>query len=418
MSANTALLEDLRRRIQRLEERLPDAPSASGASGPRLPPAPPCTGERAAPLRLENLPGAVREPGGALVVRAEVGPDVRLGGVAPADAFVAHPDVAAPLAGLPVPAPSGLLHGVRFLDIETTGLAGGTGTLAFVVGVARFEPSGQLVVEQMFLGAPAEEPVMLDRLAAALYGGTLLVTFNGRAFDVPLLRTRCVLSRRPPGLLGTLPHLDLLPIARRLWRGRSGDCRLVTLEERVLGWRRLDDLPGWLAPAAYGEFLRTGDAATVAGVVAHNRDDIVGMAALLACALRTYEEPMIWAEDAAEFLAVGEHRLRLGDETGALPLLARALELTRSSEIRRRALTQLARAHRRAGRIDAARQAWERYRSLFPGENQGFVELAKLLEHRARDPVLALEVASQAPHPGCGEVQRRIARLKRRVGGA
>lgn len=409
-TSHVALLEHLRRRIERMERRslLP------GGTLPRLPPGSLFTGHRRAPLRLDELEGATRE-NGVVVVRSRLAPDVRVGKVAPAEAFVASPDVAAPLAGLPTPAPRELLFGMRLLDVETTGLAGGTGTLAFVVGVGRFEGDGTLALEQFVLGAPAEEPQMLAGLLGALEGATLLVTFNGRAFDVPLLRTRCVLARRPPGRLATAAHLDLLPTARRLWRHRASDCRLLTLEERVLGRRRVEDLPGTMAPSAYASFLASGDAAALRPVVEHNRDDLAGMAALLAAALRTLEDPWTWAEDGSEMCAVAEHRLRLGDAKSAEALLERALDLARSPETGRRALTQLARLHRRCGRTDAARRVWERYRELFPSENLGYVELAKHFEHRARDPAAALAVVSQAPHPATRDVERRIARLRRRV---
>jgi hypothetical protein len=402
------LLAELRGRIERIAARTPQA-------APRLPPGPLLTGSRAAPLALERLDGAVREKDGVLVVRHRVAPSERVGQVAPADAMIAHPDVAAPLAGLPTPAPRELLHGLRVLDLETTGLAGGTGTLAFLVGIAQFEPDGTLLVEQLVLGSPAEEERLLTRLAETLRGATLLVTFNGRSFDAPLLRTRCVLRRKAPGPLAEAPHLDLLGISRRLWRHRGVDCRLTTLEREVLKSRRLDDFPGALAPAAYAEFLRSGDAAVLAPIVEHNRLDLVGTAALLAAALRTLADPLLWAEDPAELLAVGEHRLGQADVDGALPLLERALEFSGADETRRRALTQLARVHRRAGRIDAARAMWDRYRREFPRENLGYEELAKLLEHRARDPHAALAVAAAAPHVAADSLARRITRLERKT---
>jgi hypothetical protein len=406
-SPRTALLADLRRRIERIEQR-------PAAEAPRLPPMPLVAGGRRAPLALDKLPGAWRAEDGVVVVRHSVGPAEKVGRVAPAEAVVSHPDVAAPLAGLPVPAPRELLHGLRILDIETTGLAGGTGTLAFLVGVAWFEPSGALVVEQMLLDAPAEEERLLTRLAGVLRGATLLVTFNGRSFDAPLLRTRCVLRRQAPGPLATAPHLDLLGVARRLWKHRVCDCRLVTLEEQVLGRRRHDDVPGAMAPAAYSAYLMHGDASALGPIVEHNRLDLVGSAALLAAALRTYEDPLAWAEDPAELLAVGEHRAGQGDVAGALPLVERALEFASAAETRRRALTQAARLYRRSGRNVEARRAWERYRREFPGENLGYVELAKHLEHRERDPAAALEVALAAPHRAAGGLDKRIARLERR----
>ncbi len=406
-----SIVEELRRRIERIERR-PPVPAA-----PRLPPGPVYNnvGERRAKLRLGELPGSAVEEG-VVVVRHRLGPEQRIGRVAPSEAMVASPAAAAPLAGLDR-APVDLLHGLRILDVETTGLSGGTGTLAFVIGLARFEPDGTLVTEQFLLGAPAEEPALLGRIERELDGATLLVTFNGRSFDVPLLRTRCVLARRSSAALERLPHLDLLALARRLWRRRADDCRLVTLEERVLGRRRADDFPGHLAPAAYREFLDRGDARALAPIVEHNREDLAGTAALLGAALRTVEDPLLWAEDACELLAVGDLRLRQGDAGAALPLIERTVALARTPDTLRRALTRLALLHRRAGRIDEARRAWERTLAAFPNENLGYVELAKLLEHRARDCAAALAVAERAPHTAAGDMQRRLARLRRKAGG-
>jgi hypothetical protein len=401
--ARLALLGDLRRKIERVE-----APAARLPTGPH-------EARRAAPLDLDQLDGASREADGVVVIRTRFSPEERVGRVAPADALVAPPDVAAPLCGVQTPAPSELLHGLRILDIETTGLAGGTGTLAFLVGVARFEADGTLLVEQLVLRAPSEEPKVLAHLATLLDGASLLCTFNGRSFDAPLLKTRCVLARRSVLPLAQAPHLDLLPIARRLFRARVGDCRLITLEERVLRRRRANDLPGHLAPAAYRAFLATGDAAHLTEIVAHNRDDLIGTAALLAAVLRTLEDPMTFAEDATELLAVGEHRLRLLDEAGAVQVIRRALDLARDPETLRRALVQLAHAERRSGRLGEARAAWERYRREFPHENLAYVELAKLFEHRERNPALALAVAAAAPHTENPEIQRRLSRLKRRA---
>src|SRR5262249_51930327 len=189
--------------------------------------------------------------------------------------------------------------------------------------------------------------------------------FNGGASGAPLPRTGCGLARRAPRGLATLPHLDLLPVARRLWRARAADCRLVTLEERVLGRRRVEDVPGSMAPLAYGTFLRTGDAAPLAPIVAHNRVDIVGTAALLLAALRILADPHTWAEDAGELRAAAEHRLRHDGIAHALPLLERALALARAPETRRRLLCDLAQLQRRAGERDAAEATWRRYLQQF-----------------------------------------------------
>jgi hypothetical protein len=384
------LIDELRRRLARLEQRPP-------APAPRLPP-----GEiyaRALPRPLRQLDDAEATPWGA-----------RFTARVPVDLRGLRDDVAARLAG--VEGAAGLLAGLRIVDLETTGLAGGTGTLAFLVGVGWPDGSG-FVVEQLLLGSPAHEGAFLEALAARLAGGTLLVSFNGRSFDVPLLRTRCVLNRRAAPL--ALPHLDLIAPARRLWRARAGDCRLVTLEEHVLRRRRLEDVPGSFAPTAFGEFLRSGDARLLAHVVRHNRDDVAGTAALLASALRILAEPLAWASDAGELLGAAEHHLRHHGAAAALPLAARALELARTRELRRRALLLGARLARRLGDLSGVERLWQAYQRDFPRENRGYVELAKILEHRRRDPGGALRVALAAPHGAAEDLERRIARLRRRV---
>jgi uncharacterized protein len=406
--ARRAVVDELRRRMKRLEDR----PAVSPA---RLPPGP--IYARALPQPLRELGDAAATEFGARFTTV-FAPSTRVGTVAPGELRGGSDRVAGLLAGLAGPAPPGLLAGLRIVDIETTGLSGGTGTLAFLVGVGRFV-DGAFVVEQVLLGSPAHETAFLDALRALLGDGALLVSFNGRSFDVPLLRTRTILARAtsPRCPLSTLPHLDLITPARRLWRGRAEDCRLVSLEAAVLRRRRPDDIPGMMAPQAYGDFLRSGDARLLAKIVAHNRDDVAGTAALLAHALRILDDPFTHAEEPGELIAAAEHRLRHAGAEAALPVAARALELSRGRAEVRRALVLLARLHRRLGALPEVEAAWRRYLDAFPNENRAYVELAKIYEHRRRDPAAALALARAAPHGALDEIERRVARLARRVSG-
>lgn len=405
--ARQAVLDELRRRIQGLEQRMPIVIDDVHVARPRLPPGALMESSSRRGCGLAELEGATGTEWGA-TFSTVIEPRRA---VEPRREWAA---IAAQLAGLEA-APNGLLESIRIVDIETTGLAGGTGTLAFLIGIGRFEgPS--LRVEQLLLGGPGDEPAFLDELAVRLRGGTLLITFNGRSFDVPLLRTRCVLARRPPGALATLPHLDLLPPARRLWRSRAPDCRLVTLEAYVLQRARVEDVPGSMAPLAYGEFLRGGDASGLGAIVAHNREDIIGTAALLTSALRLLAGPFAWAEDAGELRGVAQHRARHDGPGAAVPVLERALVLARSAPLRRKLWPELARLHRRLGALDAAERAWRAYAMEFAGENRGFVEVAKLLEHRRRDFSGALAMICAAPHRAAIDVEMRVQRLHRKAG--
>src|SRR5436189_729035 len=226
-------LDDLRRIIRRIETRRPP---------------------RAAAEPLERVVGGELVETGAgslLVVRREYPLEHRHGRV-PLDGVRRAPlDVLARVARVESEALAA--ERLLFLDTETTGLAGGTGTYAFLVGAGWIE-GDVFVVAQHFMRDLDEEPALLAALAPLLERAGGVVTYNGAGFDLPLLETRFVLARRR--WPGTIPHLDLLPAARRLWSARLSDCRLVTVELHALGFERAGDLPGALIPSVYFEYLR------------------------------------------------------------------------------------------------------------------------------------------------------------------
>lgn len=168
---------------------------------------------------------------------------------------------------------------VLFFDTETTGLAGGAGTRAFMIGAAHWEGT-DIVVRQLVIATLAAEPAMLAEFARWLTPDTVLASYNGKSYDAPLLRTRYRLARQGNPLAG-LEHVDLLYPSRRRYRGRFENCRLVTIERRVLGIVREDDLPGSEAPAAWLAYLRGGSAAKLRRVGEHNHQDVLSLARLL-----------------------------------------------------------------------------------------------------------------------------------------
>ena len=169
--------------------------------------------------------------------------------------------------------------GTVFLDVETTGLAGGTGTYVFLVGLAAWTTGRSLAVTQYFLGDLGAEAAFLHAVREAMGETRQLVSFNGRTFDLPLLETRYLLTRaRWWG--EDVAHKDLYPVARALWRGRAPDCRLSTLEGALLGLDRGDDLPGALVPQYYFAYLRTRNPAALPRIFRHNRWDLVALAGL------------------------------------------------------------------------------------------------------------------------------------------
>jgi uncharacterized protein YprB with RNaseH-like and TPR domain len=179
------------------------------------------------------------------------------------------------------------LRGMLLLDTETTGLAGGTGTLPFVVGLAWFEGES-LRVQQFLLKRPGEEGPILHHLAERLAQSTCLVTYNGKTFDWPLLKSRFVMNRLP--VPKALPHLDLLHCARRVYRHRSGGAKLVHLEEQVLGHVRVGDVPGSDIPELYFRYLRNGNGSLLAPVLDHNAQDMALLAALLGVVARQFRD--------------------------------------------------------------------------------------------------------------------------------
>ncbi len=173
-----------------------------------------------------------------------------------------------------------------YIDTETTGLSGGAGTVPFLIGLAWFEEGGSLVVEQLLLRELGEETPMLERFVERVARASMLVTYNGKSFDLPLLATRLVLARRPA--LPEIAHLDLVHVARRIHRHRITQHTLKNIEAEVLGFQRTADISGGDVCSRYTHFLRTGDSSALIAVIDHNEWDIVAMAALVGL----YGEPL------------------------------------------------------------------------------------------------------------------------------
>jgi uncharacterized protein YprB with RNaseH-like and TPR domain len=165
-----------------------------------------------------------------------------------------------------------------FFDTETTGLAGGTGTRAFMIGAADIQDA-HLRIRQLTISTMRAETAMLETFQSWLAPGTVLASYNGKSYDAPLLRTRFRLMRLADPI-SALDHIDLLYPSRRHWKGRYENCRLATIEHRVLGVVREDDLPGSEAPAAWLQYLRGGNAHMLKRVLAHNHQDVVSLARL------------------------------------------------------------------------------------------------------------------------------------------
>jgi uncharacterized protein len=312
-----------------------------------------------------------------------------------------------------LPSPDGTGERTLFIDLETTGLSGGAGTVAFLVGCGWFD-MGAFQVRQFLLTSYSAERALLNAVAECLDATSLLVSYNGKTFDVPVMETRWMFHRMPVPL-ESVRHFDMLHPARRLWRSRAdrfdegeSGCRLSTLERVLCDVTRVGDVPGMEIPARYFRFLRSGDARPLEPVLEHNRIDLVSLAALTAHALRLVEEGTGRCRDAAEALALGKVFERAGSLDRALACFEHAAADEGSHvDVRAEALYRTGLRLRRDRRFDEAAAAWRRLLELKQGRlarssallaplRQFAVEaLAVHHEHRERDYEGAKELTLQ-----------------------
>ena len=283
---------------------------------------------------------------------------------------------------------------VAWLDTETTGLAGGTGTYVFLIGVATVDDGG-INLTQYFLRNLAAEPEMLIDVSKHLHRFDALVTFNGTRFDLPLLQTRFLLCRMRADLEST-KHLDVMGLARRLWHRRLGGYSMALLEQTILKVERADDVPGWMIPSLYVQFLHTGDVDLLEPVFAHNAHDILSLVALHGIAGDVLAHPE-HVSVTVDWFGLG----RLLDERDraepASVCYRRALEDEDDPDARRRAVTALARHYRRTEQLALLLNLWEDEvaRGVLP-RWQALERLAMIWEWELRDPRRALAYAEQS----------------------
>ena len=281
-----------------------------------------------------------------------------------------------------------------FLDTETTGLAGGTGTYPFLVGLAWWEGGG-LEVEQLFMREYSEERSLLAALAERMAERPVLVTFNGKSFDWPLLETRYRMTRTIPPPLPRA-HLDFLHPARNLWRLRLGSVKLSQLERHVLGWDRGADIASELIPRIYLDFVRGGRAEPLVPVFQHNQMDLCGLAGLSGRILSLLGDGEGTSQDGLELFGVSRICERRGESKRARRLYERSIASVLPEETNRTARAALARLSKRDGDLCRAHELWE---SMLGNSREGYEayeQLAIYYEHEAREPQRALAIAREA----------------------
>lgn len=360
---------------------------------------------------------------------------LRIGDV-PGRALAAAPEIAM-LGGVPEPLdrePRALL----FVDLETTGLAGGAGTYAFLVGCAFFEPHG-FRIRQYFLPGYQHERRLLAEVERLVRASASLVSYNGKTFDVPVLETRYQFNRLAPPF-GEIAHVDMLHAARRFWRGappapgawpETDSCRLSALERTLFGVRRIGDVPGFEIPGRYFDFMRSGNAAPLEPVLEHNRLDLISLAALTARAVRLLADAPHSCASARESLGAGRLLERAGRGEQAERCFRSAADRARyergpdASWTRADALRALAVRHRRRRRHEEAAEAWQAIvddrRAPAGIRREALEALAIHFEHRTRDLGEArrfaqLSLAARVGTPAMAEGRHRLARLERKLG--
>jgi uncharacterized protein YprB with RNaseH-like and TPR domain len=312
-----------------------------------------------------------------------------------------------------------------FFDLETTGLSGGAGTYAFLVGCGAFDEDGGFLTRQFVLLRHADERPLLQMVGAELGAAGALVTFNGKSFDAPLIETR-YLYHRLDWAAADLPHLDVLHPARRFWSdGGAADmpCSLQALENVVLGARRTGDVPGFEIPTRYFEFIRTGDARPLRAVLEHNRLELLSLAGLTARLLDLVRRGPGAVRHAREALALGRVYARGGLDSRAREAYQHACTGASTAWIKASSLRSLALLLRRSRRYDEAAAYWRELLELPACPPRVAREASQALavhhEHRARDLPAARAFALRsfdAHAPAWNQaVQYRLARIENKM---
>jgi uncharacterized protein YprB with RNaseH-like and TPR domain len=317
-----------------------------------------------------------------------------------------------------------------FLDLETTGLAGGTGTVPFLVGLGYYHDE-RFKVSQFFLSEMAEEGRLVREVAEFFKDMAFksVITYNGKAFDVPLLETRFALHRTP-FLIRDLPHLDFLFSARHLWKDKYDSCRLFNLAQQVVQAERAEDIPGAEIPLRYFQYIRTGDFSLIEPILYHNQEDILSLLGVVVAGALLVDRNRASAErgaaDAMDLYGVARLFESAGDASQAAALLEQALEGQLTAHASHTAKVKLSHHFKKS-------QDWGKAVSLWRELSQGdqaysFRELSMYYEHKTKDYIEAIRAAEEGLAVSMGrslaernDFEKRIERLRgkmRKQGGS
>jgi uncharacterized protein len=281
-----------------------------------------------------------------------------------------------------------------FLDTETTSLAGGTGTIPFMIGLGYLQEDCFKVI-QLFLRSPVEESAQLAWLAQFADQFEVLVTYNGKSFDMPLLNSRYVLNGLTNPFVGK-KHVDLLPLSRRIWKSRLVSRGLKDIEKEVLHFQRsMEDIPGWMVPEIYFEYARTGSLANMPGVFYHNKYDIVSLAALYVYLSQYLSDPTRMPENySLDVMSIGKLYEDMGNIDQAIALYEQSINAGLPKAFLISTLHRYALIHRRSGQWKEAVDLWAKAADL--GDMDACIDIAKVYEHQFREYDTALTWTEQA----------------------
>jgi uncharacterized protein YprB with RNaseH-like and TPR domain len=282
------------------------------------------------------------------------------------------------------------LRKTLFIDLETTGLAGGTGTFAFLVGLGHIELD-HIVVRQYLLPDFQYEWLLLKYIENAFVGSEFVASFNGKSFDIPLLRNRFVLNRMD-SVLDNLIHVDLLHPARRLWKKRLNSCDLVNLEYAILGEERIGDIPGEMIPQIYFEYIRKKQVILMRDVLEHNYYDIAHLVILALHIGKIISNPLKFCQHEEDLYSLASYYYQHDHLSEALPVLQHLYENTKNLQLKKESMFALSMIHKKNGNIKQSGELFQALISTQQDHAEALEELAKYYEHKEKNYQTALEV--------------------------
>jgi len=314
---------------------------------------------------------------------------------------------------------------VLFLDSETTGL-GGAGTVVFLIGILYFDGS-KFILEQLLMRDYEDEIAMLEYFRELLSRFDVIVSFNGKCFDIPVIADRYFYNRIVPLEFERIEHIDLLNFSRMLWAGLIENCKLKTIERELLGFVRYGDIDGWQVPNIYYDYLRNGDESRLKEVILHNRYDLISLISLLSKVSRSLSSPR--EMDFGDFqrcLKVGRYYERRRKHEKCIDFYSWAFTTTSSLSEKLQAARRCSSTLKRVGKNDEAVRYLERAIEYGCEDAYLLQEISKYYEHKKRDYVLALEYAVRglrvidvskggAYSPTRADFIKRISRIERKI---